>query len=202
MRNSTFLNNVRLSFWNADNLYEIEGGVRVCKLDDPDVALPLCKDGIVILVETHCSYNDNPTLPGFSKPVQNIRPKSPGASKHYGGIAVFVREVIRDGVKFLPFTNSEYMWFKLEKDFFNLDNDLYVVVVYISNTTFAETNINVLEAVETDAAKFSSDGSNLLLCADVNGYTACEPDYCIDDQSGTHLTSLAEQETLSKGQKV
>ena len=183
MRNSTFLNNVRLSFWNADNLYEIEGGVRVCKLDDPDVALPLCKDGIVILVETHCSYNDNPTLPGFSKPVQNIRPKSPGASKHYGGIAVFVREEIRGGVKFLPFTNSEYMWFKLDKNFFHMRNDIYIVAAYNSNSSFAESNINVLDAIESDAAKFSSDGSNLFFCADVNGYTACEPDYCVDDDS-------------------
>ena len=190
MRNIKFINHIKTSFWNVDCLYQCEGGARVCKLDDSDVIAGLEDHDIVIFAETHCSYSDHPTLPNFAKPVQNIRPKSLNASKHFGGLAVFVKENIRRGVKFLPITNSEYMWFKLEKDFFNLDNDLYVVVVYISNTTFAETNINVLEAVETDAAKFSSDGSNLLLCADVNGYTACEPDYCIDDQSES-FSSLA-----------
>ena len=161
----------------------MEGGARVCKLDDPDVQASLVDDGIVILAETHCGYSDHPTLPGFAKPVQNIRPKSPNATKHFGGLAVFVKESIRRGVKFLPIVNSEYMWLKLDKTFFNFTNDLYIVVVYNSNTSFADTNINVLEAVETDAAKFSSDGSNLLLCSDINGYTACEPDFCVDDQS-------------------
>ena len=149
----------------------------------PDVALQLCRDSIVILTETHCSYTDNPSLPGFSKPVQNIRAKSKNATKHYGGIAVFVKEEIRDGVKFLPITNSEYMWFRLDKTFFHMSHDIYVVAAYNSNSSFAETNINIFEAIENDAAKFSSDGSELLFCADVNGYTACEHDYCIDDNS-------------------
>ena len=183
MMNRKLLNNVKISFWNGDGLYQNEGDARICKLDDPDVQAGLADDGIVIIVETHCGDSDNPTLPGFAKPHQNIRPKSPNANKHYGGLAVFVKESIRRGVKFLPFTNTEYMWLKLDKSFFNFANDLYIVVVYNSNSSFAETNINVLEAVETDAAKFSSDGSNLLLCADINGYTACVPDYCIDDQS-------------------
>ena len=184
------LNGVLLSFWNIDQLYLNEYDSRVCKLDDPDLISALVGDHIVIMAETHCGYGDNPTLPGFAKPVQNIRPKSPNASKHFGGIAVFVKESIRRGVKFEPITNSEYMWFKLDKDFFNMVNDLYVVVVYNSNTSFAETNINVLEAVETDAARFSSIGGKLLLCADINGYTALEPDYCVDDNSDT-FTSLA-----------
>ena len=179
----SFSNNVKLSFWNIDQLYVNEYDARICKLDNPDVIADLVGDDIVVLAETHCGWNDNPTLPGFAKPHQHIRPKSKNAKKHYGGIAVFVKESIRRGVKFEPQTNSEYMWFKLDKTFFNMLNDLYVVVVYNSNSSFAETNINVLEAVETDAARFSSNGSRLLLCADINGYTACEPDYCVNDSS-------------------
>ena len=121
MLNRKFLNNVLVSFWNADQLYYNEDGARFCKLDNPDVATGLVDHGIVILAETH-----HPTLPGFAKPVQNIRPKSPNATKHFGGLAVFVKESIRRGVKFLPITNSEYMWLKLDKTFFNFANDLYM----------------------------------------------------------------------------
>ena len=175
------MNNVLISFWNCDGLYQNEYDNRVCKLDDPDVSGNLLKHSIVCLAETHCSYSDTPTLPGFSKPVQNIRVKSPNAKKHFGGLAVFVKESIRRGVKFLPINNSEYMWFKLDKTFFQMPNDIYVCVMYISNTAFAETNINVFEAVETDAAKFSNDGSHILLCGDINASTATEPDFCVND---------------------
>ena len=101
--------------------------------------------------------------------------------KHYGGLAVFVKESIRKGIKFEPITNSEYIWFKLDKFFFNMEKDIYVCVLYISNSSFAENNVDIFECVETDAAKFSRDGSNLLFCGDINGYTGCIPDYCIED---------------------
>ena len=80
-KNSIHFNNLLLSFWNVDGLYFNEYDSRQCKLDDPDVSDSLVKQSIVCLAETHCGYTDNPTLPGFSKPVQNIRSKSPNAKK-------------------------------------------------------------------------------------------------------------------------
>ena len=120
MRKSKYLDNISIKFWNIDGLYQNECGERICKLDIPDVYEPMLKHHIVCLAETHCSYSDFPTLPGFSKPHQNIRNKSRNAKKHFGGLAVFVKDYIRKGVKFLPITNSEYMWLKLDKHFFCL----------------------------------------------------------------------------------
>ena len=113
-----YLNDIRITFWNIDGLYQKEGETRICKLDDPDVMESMAAHDLVCLAETHCSYNDCPSLPGFAKPVQNIRGKSSNANKHFGGLAVFVKESIRKGIKFLPIINSEYMWLKLEKTFF------------------------------------------------------------------------------------
>ena len=53
------------------------------------------------------------------------------------------------------------MWFKLDKTFFNMLNDIYIVAAYNSNSSFAETNINVLEAIENNVAVVCSNISPL-----------------------------------------
>ena len=38
----------------------------------------------------------------------------------HGGLAILVKNQLRQGVKFLQSTSSEYQWFLLKKDFFGL----------------------------------------------------------------------------------
>lgn len=141
----------------------------------------LGKRDIICLVETHCNYSDTITLKDYST-IMNIRPKSAKATKFSGGIAICVKNLIKPGISFMPITNTEYMWFKLKKEFFNLECDLYVACVYICpiGSSYSHKTNDIFEALEADIAEYSKKGK-CLLCGVFNGRTCTAPDYCLND---------------------
>ena len=138
---------------------------------------------IVMLTETHCNNNDHFSLPGYSVHNQ-IRPKSPSARKHFGGISVLIKDNIRPGITFLPSSSSEFIWFKLCHSYFRLQHDVYVLAVYIcpENSSFTGKAGDTIQLIEKDIAKYSQLGQCLIL-GDFNGRTAVEPDFCAHDDN-------------------
>ena len=164
-----------------------EGRSRFSKLDDEETQTVLSKHDIVGLAETHCSYSDLLHLPGYTCHM-NIRPKSPSARKHSGGISVLIKDQIRPGITYMPITNSEFMWMRLDKKNFNMDNHLYIAVVYIcpQYSSFSYKS-GIFELIEHDISKYSKDGSNCLVCGDFNARTSDETDYCSADNINNYL---------------
>ena len=113
-------------------------------------------------------------MEGYSV-AMNIRTKSNNAKKHSGGIAVIIKSLIRNGVKFQPVTNSEYMWFKLDKTFFNMARDIYVAVVYIcpQYSSYASKTQDIMELLENDLSNFTSNGCQAIICGDFNAVCLC-----------------------------
>ena len=67
-----------------------------------------------------------------------IRPKYKNAIRHSGGITILAKHIIRPGIKLVENTEG-FLWFKLDKNFFQTDNDIFFSVVHIAippkNTT-------------------------------------------------------------------
>jgi exonuclease III len=170
-------------FWNIDGMFKRIGNQRFCKIEDKETETFLCKYDIVCLVETHCSTNDKISLPGY-KLLPNIRPKIAGSPHNFGGIAIFIKDNIYDGIKPITNNNSELSWIKLSKSFFNLDKDLYISTCYISpaSSSFTATRDDIFELLEDDIARYSKTG-HCLICGDFNAKTAKNRDYCIDDDT-------------------
>ena len=74
--------------WNIDGLHKRVNRKRINKLNQEDTFDKIKDMDIVLLIETHCSYIDTYQVPGYTVHNQ-IRPKSPGSKKHYGGISVW-----------------------------------------------------------------------------------------------------------------
>ena len=167
--------------WNIDGLHKRVNRKRINKLNQEDTFDKIKDMDIVLLIETHCSYKDTYQVPGYTVHNQ-IRPKSPGSKKHYGGISVLIKDTIRHGITYLPSNNSEFLWLKLCRTFFSLPYDLYVLAVYIcpENSTFSGKTGNLFQLIETDIAKYSKLGKCLAF-GDFNGRTSVDPDYCVDD---------------------
>jgi hypothetical protein len=178
---SKIVENISFLSWNIDGLHYLENNKRLNKVNNDDIQNILTKHDIICLVETHCNYNDVINLDGYSV-TMNIRPKSQKATKHSGGLAICIKDAIKPGVKFLPITNSEYMWFKLDKNYFNISMDMYVACVYIcpANSSFANKTDDIFELLEGEIAQYSSLG-NCLICGDFNGRTKNAPDFCTSD---------------------
>ena len=135
------------------------------------------------MIETQCDASQQPNLDGYCKPVANVRPKTPGAPYHSGGILIYVKTHIRKGITYMPVTNSEYCWLKLKGSYFKIPHDIYVVIEYVSNGSFASKNDDIFSLIENDAAKYSSDGSQIIACGDFNAHTNCDPDFQAADTS-------------------
>ena len=82
---------IKLSCWNIDSLFTRIGGQRCSKMND-DFFINITKDlDILCLVETHCGPSDNLFLNDFFI-YPNIRPKTKGAPKHFGGISICIKK--------------------------------------------------------------------------------------------------------------
>ncbi len=169
--------NISIAYWNIDGLYQRCGGQRICKLDDPDVQNSLGRFDLIGLVETHCSNKDSPMMEDFHIICSN-RPKSPNAPRHFGGIALCIKKSIKKGVKLLPVTNSEILWAKLDKNFFNMDSDLFLGIAYVSpiSSTYSKRREDIFELLELDVAKYSKLG-HCFMAGDFNARTNCERDF-------------------------
>ena len=113
------MNSLRIASWNIDGCFFRVSGSRLNKLHNDNVLEMIHKVDIAFLVETHCLSTDSLAIKVFDV-IQNNRKKHKNAKKGSGGIAVCIRSSIRNGIKILPFTNSEFIWIKLSKVFFNL----------------------------------------------------------------------------------
>jgi exonuclease III len=114
----TLSTSIAIACWNIDGLhYRLDNtSTRYSKLKDESILKSLQNHDIICLVETHCNYTDTIDLDGYST-VMNIRPKSPKATKHSGGIAIVIKNTIRPGITFLPITNSRISMVQIRQEF-------------------------------------------------------------------------------------
>lgn len=83
----------------------------------------------------YCGYNDVINFDGY-KFFVNVRFKNLRVKKYLGGLVIGFCEYFLFGLILLFRVNSEIIWVKVDKMFFNLEEDLYLGVVYISFNNF------------------------------------------------------------------
>lgn len=173
--------NLKIAAWNIDGVFSRISNIRTSKLELDPIKCILQQLDIFCLCETHCEFSDNLHLDDFHI-VQNHRPRSSNSPHAFGGLAVGVRLDLLKGITFLPISNSEFMWFKLSKQFFGLRNDIYVCIIYISPQTsaYSKRRDDIFPLIEADIARLSSLGSCLLM-GDFNARTGVEPDFILND---------------------
>ena len=68
------------------------------------------------------------------------------------------------------------MWSKLDKTFFNPDQDIFLCAIYIPPRESPYFNSDFFDGLQNDIAKYSSEG-HILLTGDFNARTGCALDY-------------------------
>ena len=170
---------LHIGVWNI-NGYLHKGYV---KFDDPRFINLINNKDIICLVETHCSLENCLSLPGYHA-VHLIRPKSTKAVKFSGGLSVYVKKELKSGVKFLEHQTNDYIWLKLSKSFFSLQEDIYLCFMYNppENSSYTKSlDKDYFEILENDIIKYSSLGK-ILLAGDLNSRTGQSLDFIRDDE--------------------
>ena len=114
-------NRIRFAGWNLHGMYRKVNNARLCKLYDDDVVDTLMANDMVFFVETHLKKKDaeNVCFPGFMHKFV-IRPRSPRAKRNFGGISVFYKDYLSNGITVMPIVSTEYLWLKLDKRFLKI----------------------------------------------------------------------------------
>ena len=104
-------------------------------------------------------------------------------SSRSGGVCILVNNNLRKGVSRVPFKESDdIIAIKLDKHFFRLEFDLYVICIYISPSTSSIVKKNpdytnqTFDALNTLSRRLKQKGE-IILCGDVNARTATLPDF-------------------------
>ena len=85
---------------------------------------------------------------------------------------------------------SEYVWIKLNKAFFNLSSDYYACFVYASPAQGREDfGIDVCDRIMKNINHYNSKG-NCLIMGDLNSHTVIEPNYVVQDYSNNNLFQI------------
>jgi len=147
----------------------------------------ITKHDILFLTESHLNNDDNITISGYHIRHKNhYKPKSNG--KTDGGIVMMCKEHLQQGITTLDDTNHDYLWYKLDKNFFNLEKPLYICVAYIPHEHslyIAQRDQDTMDGIEVDIGNYSRYGYILLL-GDLNARSGTLNDF-VDADCDTNV---------------
>ena len=154
------------------------------KSDNPVFRQIIANYDIIGLTVTHTNVDTHINIPGYHT-YQVCRPRHNKTKKNSGGLAVLVKNSLRDGVSFMQSSCRDIVWAKLKKEFFVIDCDIYIGIIYISpkNSSFTQSNtVQIWEVLEDEICKHSSSGQ-IILMGDFNSRTGNLPDYIQNDDT-------------------
>ena len=141
------------------------------------------KNDIVCLSETHCGQEDDISFENFQC-FKLCRKKSKN-NRYFGGIAILFRTELKEGIKILPHKNDDFVWIKLCKSFFGLNDDYYLCYAYIppeNSKYYQNRKQDTWEYIENDIFKYSKLGY-VFLCGDLNARSGNSKDFIEQDES-------------------
>ena len=168
-----FFNHINVGYWNVHGILERINNHNESKLSDPDFPKLFKNIDLFCLSETHIGPDFGMTLKGF-KSIKSCR-KISGNNRYFGGLCIFISNLIKQDVKVVKNDHPDIIWIKLKKGFFNLSKNIFICFTYISpsdsdyykNNNF--TSDDLFEYIRQDCAELRPKG-NILLMGDINAY--------------------------------
>ena len=179
---------VLVGAWNIHGIFSRINSFRYNKVNDSSVLNVLQKFKLFCLIETHyvATESDLLHIPGY-KCFDLCRKKDPTKRrfKASGGLAAYVHESIRPGVTRMPESGTESIIFKMKKDFFGLNQDIYICFAYCVP---ASSNVlknpmmpdDIYDDLSEKLAKYAPMG-DLILMGDLNARTQTSLDYIANE---------------------
>ncbi len=164
-------NRIRILTWNVRGFGE--------KKKDPDFVNILTRYDLICFMETWSSIQTNVKLQNYCKPLHRYRHKKRKKGRKSGGILVYFKKHLEQGIKEMPKTHEDILWLKLDKDFFSFSSHVYLCAAYVPPQSSQSANSTYLQ-MQKDIARFSKYG-DIMLCGDLNARTGCLKDYIEHD---------------------
>ena len=161
---------IKMCTWNVQSLSEkklseecIENLVRDCD--------------IIMLTETWLDVNRNVDIKGFTFKNYPRLQKHKKAHRNSGGIGIYIKKHIEAGVEYIYSYDDCIVWYKLDKEFFDIKQDIYICTVYIppKDSTY-KTDIDLFDCLLESACRIPTNAS-MIICGDFNARTGVKLEY-------------------------
>ena len=146
--------------------FNIQGGICVKSIDSNYIQLVNSFD-IVSIQETWLTEKQSIQIDGYDY-FRNDRKKGKGSKRGHGGLVIFFKQGLKNGLKKICSKNPDTMWVKLDKTFFGLNNNLYIVATYIppSDSIIHKTH-DIFNTLNNEIAIYSQLG-DVMIIGDLN----------------------------------
>ena len=174
-----YIQGLKIGYWN---IHGIQSTDKSLKTGDKKVQQLILSHDIFAVSEVHCGENTIPEISDYGcfKLCHGLNTK---VNRHFGGIVVYYKRELRNGIKFLENNFADFVWIKLCKEFFGLENDMFVCMAYIppdNSTYYKARNIDSIEILEKEILNKSALGEIVIL-GDLNARTGTLPDFIVND---------------------
>ena len=169
---------MKVLVWNCN-------GLTNDKHNDAQFIEILFQNDIVILSESWTEEYFDYELPNFVSFNFHRKFKSKKARRNSGGIVVYVRDYVSRGVKIISNRFDTLIWLKLQKSFFDIDDDIYLCGTYLwpdESPAAKYYNVNLFDVLQEDIFYYDQIGT-VLIAGDFNARTGSKPDFIVSDST-------------------
>ena len=186
----SYISQIGIAVWNINSFKKKINNFSYNKLHDENVLEILVQNRIFCLLETHHTADEVGALHIEQFKCHSIcrpKPKNVKRYKPSGGLALYIHTSISPGVDILPEPGTESVFVKLKKNYFGLQNDLFICFSYCvpSSSKVLHREFmpdDLFEDLQAKLAKYEQRG-DVLLFGDLNSRTSNMLEYLPNDSN-------------------
>ena len=140
-------NKLKFCAWNIQGYSSRQIGN---KFEDKEFIKSFEDIDFIGLTETHIHQEtiDKMNIPGFHRLKMKNQPKNKKSNTAPKGIAVFVKEEIKDIFRIEPTDNEDAIWVKLRKECTGRNKDIYIGTCYLNPSNAKERDSRISKLTE------------------------------------------------------
>ena len=168
---------LRIGFWNINGY---SSSILGNKLGTDDFMDVINKHDIFAIVETLATHDAKLSIRNFE---HFIKCRDKSGKRAFGGLSVYISRKLSEGVSYVPTENKNAIWCKLDRTYFNLQNDIYIGTVYLSPSNFERSNsVDLIGELEVEMLLFSQKG-DVVVQGDFNARTGDMQETILEDDN-------------------
>ena len=179
---------IRTSYLN------INGGLQ-SKLKGGELDEVMVNNDIVMFCESMTCESSDLCVKGFAEPVCIYRKRKKGSKSFSGGIVCFFRENIAHGVSVVDWSFEDGICLKLCKHVFKMNNDVFLLCVYMRSTGSTREDINdtvnCYDVLCDQVARICKQG-DVVIVGDYNARTGVKADCLIGGVNESDMSKAHE----------
>lgn len=137
------------------------------------------------MYETWTSAKSDIDLTGYTSHNFYRKFQHRNAKRSSGGIVLYYKNSIKDGVSVIMNHFDTIIWVKLDKEFFKLDSDMYICGAYLwgeNSPAYNAVNVDLFDIIESDISYYKTLG-NVYVNGDFNARVGSKNDYIVFDRN-------------------